>query len=328
EELAEENDIDYVLTAHQADDALETFLINMSRGTGIRGLAGIPHRQGRILRPLLIFSRAQILDYARENNINWCEDSSNKEVYYLRNKIRHELVPKLKELHPAFLENFKTTQSHLRASVSLLDHQVKELKSTLFVKENDHWKIPIESINKMRPKAHYLYELFREYGFSEWDNVLDLLQASSGKELTSKTHRLIKDRDHLLLAGKRELSPMNFEFDLQTGEILVPVTLKIEQINSMGECSNSILYVDKETLNHRLEIRKWKKGDYFYPLGMKGRKLVSKYFKDEKMNALEKEAQWLLFSGGRLVWIIGRRADDRFKITPSTKKIFKFSLIR
>ena len=326
-ELAEDNEIPYILTAHHADDALETFLINLSRGTGIRGLAGIPNRHGRILRPLLIFSRAQILKYARKHKIKWCEDSSNKELYYLRNKIRHELVPKLKELNPAFLENFKTTQAHLRSSVSILDEQVKEIKSTLFIKDNNHWKIPIGSIKSISPGKAYLYELFAEYGFSEWDNVADLLMASSGKELISKTHRLIKDREYLLLVKRGTKSEANLEFELQTGEIQGPVSLQIEQVDSMGECSSSIIYVDKETLNHRLELRKWKKGDYFYPLGMKGRKLVSKYFKDEKMNVLEKEAQWLLFSGGELIWIVGRRADDRFKITPQTKKIFKFGLI-
>ncbi len=327
-QLAEEKNLPYILTAHHADDSLETFLINLSRGTGIQGLTGIPERSGIVLRPLLSFSRIQIKAYAHKYQINWREDSTNEELYYLRNKIRHEITPKLKELHPNFLQNFQVTQSHLIGSASILRSYISELRSSLFVDRRGGWEISVKSLENLKPNADFLYALFSEYGFTEWDNVRDILQAPSGKQIRSKTHRLVKDREVLLLARLENEEPNSYYFELNEVEINAPLPIKIELVPEMTELSNEILYVDKETLNHRLEVRKWKKGDYFYPLGMKGRKLVSKFFKDEKYSALDKEQQWLLFSEDRLVWIIGKRADDRFKVTPDTAKILRFRLVR
>ena len=316
-----------VLTAHHADDNLETFLINLSRGTGIKGLSGIPRRSGCIVRPLLNFSRQEIMDYAVEHHMKWREDSSNKEKNYLRNRIRLDIVPQLKNLHPKFLENFKRTQSHLKEVVSLIDHQLFELRPTLFLPYRGGWQIPVESLKKLYPLDTYLYAFFQEYGFTELNNLKELLEASSGKELRSRTHRLIKDRATLILVPIEERKELSFEFKPEEGKIKGPVPMRIDKVSAITEGANDILYVDKETLNQRLQVRKWKKGDYFYPLGMKGRKLVSKFFKDEKLNALQKEDQWLLFSGDKLVWVIGRRADDRFKVGPQTREILRFQLI-
>ena len=326
-ELIAELGLNYTLTAHQADDVLETFLINLSRGTGIQGLTGIPARTNDVLRPLLPFSRDQILKFAESNGISWREDSSNQEKYYLRNKIRHDIVPELKKLHPTFLENFKATQSHLSGSVQILEQHISAIKKEIFKKSEDGWEIATEELLRLQPLKSYLHALFREYGFTEWENVLDLLDAMSGKEIRSATHRLIKDREVLLLAPLAAEIESSFEFTIDTQLVEGPEPMKIEEVDSISQLSRQILYVDKETLNHRLELRKWKKGDYFYPLGMKGRKLVSKYFKDEKFTALEKEGQWLLYSGDQLVWIIGKRADERFKVTPDTKSILRFRLI-
>ena len=326
-ELAEQMVGSLVLTAHHADDMLETFLINLSRGTGIRGLSGIPSRSGIIRRPLLKFSRAQVLEYAKKNNLQWREDSSNKEEYYLRNKIRHNIVPDLKDIHPTFMNNFLRTLEHLKGSSDVLNNYTARLKSDLFRQEGDTWRIFVEDLAALEPLNPLLYALFEEYGFTEWDNVRGLLSAGSGKQILSKTHRLVRDRSELLLAPFKTQDEEAYQFTLDASKIDGPVPMEILQADGIGETSKSILYVDKETLNNRLEVRKWKKGDYFYPLGMKGKKLISKYFKDEKLNALEKESQWLLFSGKDLVWVIGRRADERFKVRPQSRSILKFSLI-
>ena len=327
EELAQKEQKSAVLTAHHADDMLETFLINLSRGTGIKGLTGIPAKSGIIRRPLLAFTRKEILAYAEEQELSWREDSSNKEQYYLRNKVRHQIVPVLKEMHPTFLDNFMQTLNHLKGSFSILDQYTADLKKSLFRKDGETWRISVEDLSKLEPLKPFIYMLFEEYGFREWDNVTDLLSASSGKQIYSKSHRLVRDRSDLLLAPLTSQEETSFEFSLETAALDHPVPMRIEQVDLIGDTSKSILYVDKETLNNRLEVRKWKKGDYFYPLGMQGKKLLSKYFKDEKLNALEKESQWLLFSGEKLVWVIGRRADERFKVKPDSKKILRFSLI-
>ncbi len=316
-----------VLTAHHSDDALETFMINLSRGTGLAGLSGIPAHSSTVYRPLLNFSRDHIEAFAKNRKLKWREDSSNRESVYLRNKIRHELVPVLKELHPTFLQNFKKTQSNLQAVSDLLKTQVEEIKKELFEEGNGHQSIAIESLRKLEPLKAYLYMLFTDFGFTDWDSISDLLEARSGKQVRSATHRLIKDRDDLLLAGAEKKDDKTYFINPEPGVFEHPISLIIDKVEAIEEVSDRILYVDKETLNHRLEIRKWRKGDYFYPLGMGGKKLVSKYYKDQKMNALEKEGQWLLFSGERLVWIIGRRADDRFKVGQKTKKILRIKLV-
>jgi tRNA(Ile)-lysidine synthase len=326
EELMTAQKIKTLVTAHQADDNLETFIINLSRGTGIKGLTGIPAKTAKISRPLLIFSKSQIEQFAEIKNISWREDQSNRETMYLRNKIRYGVIPKLKELHPGFLRNFESTLAYLQGSAALLKDYIDELRHKLFQQQGDVIKVSIASLLKLNPIKTYMYELFKEYGFKEWNDVVGLLNATSGKEIRSGTHRLIKDREHLLLQALYPSMVEKFVIDAIPGTISEPVHMNIEEVDAMGEYANGILYVDKETLNHKLSIRKWEKGDYFYPFGMKGRKKVSKFYKDEKMDLISKERQWLLCSGDHIIWVIGRRADDRFKVTSKTKSILKFSI--
>ncbi|MGB5691480.1 MAG: tRNA lysidine(34) synthetase TilS [Flavobacteriaceae bacterium] len=327
EELIESEPYTRVLTAHHADDALETFIINLSRSTGLAGLTGIPAQTELVYRPLLIFSRNDIEAFARDEKLQWREDSSNRESVYLRNKIRHELVPVLKELHPTFLQNFKKTQSNLQAMKAILKVELEQIRKELFRETDGYLSITIESLRKLQPLEAYLYALLSDYGFTDWDSIADLLNAPSGKQISSSSHRLVKDRDDLLLSRCETIDDQTYFINPQAGEVIKPVSMIIDEVPSIGSLSDKILYVDKETLNHRLAIRKWRKGDYFYPLGLGGKKLVSKYFKDQKMNALEKERQWLLFSGDRLLWVIGRRADERFKVGQKTKEIIRIKLL-
>lgn len=325
EELIETERYGEVVTAHHLDDNLETFLINLSRGTGIDGLLGIPERTGHVLRPLLRFSRSRILDHAETEEIVWREDKSNLETKYLRNRIRHQIVPQLKELHPTFLENFHKTQEFLQQTAALAANHIQELRPQLFQEEGGVHKILIEALLVHEPVEAYLYALFGPYGFREWNDVRDLLSATSGKEVRSKSHRLVKHRKHLLLEPLGTKDNKSYTLTEDQTRMDEPLSLSIDQTNRMENVSKNILYVDKETLKYPLTVRKWKKGDYFYPLGMKGRKKISKFFKDEKMDVISKEEQWLLCSGAAIVWVIGKRGDDRFKVTPRTKQILKFS---
>ncbi|MCX2681483.1 tRNA lysidine(34) synthetase TilS [Galbibacter sp. EGI 63066] len=317
---------DYLLTAHHADDNLETFLINLSRGTGLDGLTGIPEINDYVVRPLLPFSREGILQYALNNKIEWREDSSNAETKYLRNKLRHEVIPKLKEINPTLLQNFESTINHLKGSSQLIERRVEKLRNKLFEKEGETFKISVKKIQKLKPKQAYLYELFKPYGFrKDIEDIENLLEAQSGKQLFSDTHRLLKDREFILvepLDGK----PFNVSYFIEEGQNLVkePFKLSIGFVGKISEADNSTIYLDKETLKFPLKLRKWENGDYFYPFGMKGRKKVSKYFKDQKFSLIAKEKQWLLCNGDdKIIWIVGHRTDDRFKVTETTKQILK-----
>lgn len=325
-QLMKERQIKTLVTAHHADDNLETFIINLSRGTGIKGLIGIPSRTRTIARPLLAFSRTQIMEFANSEEITWREDQSNAETKYLRNKIRHEIVPILKELHPTFLKNIIETQKHLQQIGDISDYHIGQIKEELFIKDNEVIRIKIEALQALKPLEAYIHALFSEYGFTEWEDLQHLLTAMSGKVVYSKTHRLVKDRDVLLLSSISDKVETQYEIVESCAQIENPINLSISNVDLIEETGPNVLYVDKETLKYPMTLRKWHKGDYFYPLGMRGRKKISKYFKDEKVDVIAKEKQWLLCSGDDIIWVVGKRADDRYKITNSSKKILKIVL--
>ena len=326
-ELAEQLGFDYILTAHHADDSLETFLINLSRGTGLDGLTGIPEINYNVVRPLLPFSREDIEAYAKENNLKWREDSSNESTKYLRNKLRHEVIPKLKELNPQFLQNFNKTQSFLENSKNIIDDRIDDVSEDVIIgvtKNDIHFEVA-KIKNLSNPKA-YLFELLKDYGFTEWNDVLDLLDAQSGKQLFSKTHRLLKDREVLILTENTNEDVEVISVSELENEIETPFgVLRLESIQKINESNKSTVYIDKDLLKFPLTVRKWEEGDYFYPFGMKGKKKLSKFFKDEKLSLVAKEITWLLCSQNEIVWIINQRADNRFKVTENTKNILKIS---
>ena len=327
ERLMQKFGYDRLVTAHHLDDNLETFLINLSRGTGLGGLTGIPENTDSIARPLLAFSRQRIMEYAKSENLQWREDGSNEDTKYLRNKIRHELVPKLKRLHPTFLENFEMTIDQLKGSDLLIQNYIQGLKTEIFVQEGEVIHIPIKKLRQLNPVQPHLYEFFKGYGFTAWNDIYGLLSATSGKEVRSKTHRLLKDRTELLLTKLEDAKKEVFYISETTKLLEFPVQLSIDQVDNYEKANTQdILYIDKKALKYPLMLRKWQEGDYFYPMGMDGRKKVSKFFKDEKMDKFSKERQWLLFSNNQLVWILGKRGDERFKVSDTTESILKLTL--
>jgi len=323
-QVLKEQQLDYLITAHQQDDVVETFLINFTRGTGLSGLTGIAEVNGHVIRPLLPFPRNKIHQYAKENNISWREDSSNASTKYFRNKIRHKIMPILKELNPNFMNSFSNTIQYLKESSTIINDTIQQLKEKVITQTKNGLEIDINKINSLNNPKSYLYEILKEYGFTEYDNVKTLLSAQSGKQLYTKNYRLIKNRETFLLTKIKEGNDFkneNILIDIQedTAEILNPIHLQFtiqKNINyKVHNTSKKEVHLNKELLKFPLIVRKWQKGDYFYPLGMHGKKKVSKFFKDEKLSILEKENTWLLCNKKDIVWVIGKRLDDRYKIT-------------
>ena len=330
EELASQLHYDYILTAHHADDNLETFLINLSRGTGLDGLVGIPEKNGKLVRPLLPFSREEIQIFAGKNQIKWREDSSNASTKYLRNKLRHDVIPKLKAVNPQFLQNFSKTQQHLRESKQFLDSISEEIAGKVVDRvDGDVKYFNIEKIKSFNHFKTVLYQLFKDCGFNEWNDIEELLDAQTGKHVLSKTHRLLKNREYLVLSNLpedgRKATLKIFEGDESIETSLG--TLTLEDVNAMGQSISQIVYVDKDLLKFPLTVRHWEKGDYFYPFGMQGKKKLSKFFKDEKYSALEKEKALVLCSKDNIVWVLNKRLDNRFKVTQDTQNILKISIL-
>lgn len=326
EALRQEQGYDYILTAHQANDSWETFLINTSRGTGLKGLLGIPTRNGAILRPLLPFSREEILAFATERALCWREDSSNSSDAYTRNKIRHHLSPILKEIHPLFFKNFEKTQALLQLTYDFLQESIARYRQECFV-EGEPTIFLIEKLRLHPHRRFLLHELLSPYGF-DVESLERFLQADTGKYLSSDTHRLLSNRGQWLISRIREVAPTAFYLQAETGEINHPIALCWQQVDEVEASGDGCLYVDRDKVQFPLCLRKRKEGDLFYPYGMGGqKKTLRKYFKDEKYSMYNKENQWLLTdSTDQILWVIGKRADERFRPSPHTQYILCIKL--
>jgi len=336
-DLAESLKFDYILTAHHLDDNLETFLINLTRGTGLQGLTGIPEINDNIVRPLLQFSREDIEDYAKAHQLTWREDSSNASDKYLRNKLRHHVIPVLKETTPELLQNFKKTIDNLSDTADIVEESLRAVaKRAIIDIDGDKIIFSVLEFKKANNPKAYLYEMFKDYGFTAWSDIVDLLDAQPGKQVFSESYRLVKDREYLILTRRRSLSGVEVTESVNEAPIFInntdkeietPIgTLFFDEVDAIVKPSKKVIFIDKEALNYPLEFRLWKEGDSFQPLGMTGKKKLSKYLKDEKVSLVDKENTWLLTSNNTVVWVVGKRADDRFKVTPKTKEILRITI--
>lgn len=316
---------DYLLTAHHADDDLETFFINLSRGTGLKGLVGIPQINGNTVRPLLNFSRQEILQHAQKSQLKWREDSTNEKGDYLRNSLRLEVLPKFKKHTDSLLKNFKSTKRNLSQTQHLLEDYMAIVFKMVVTETPNSYKIDVQKIKSLPHTEALLYELLHGFGFTEWNDVLGLLDAQTGKKLLSKTHQLLKNRNFLELSKLKQEAPFE-EFIVSREGLQFPINLKIESAKYIGETEKNTIFTDAKTLKFPLKLRRWKEGDCFQPFGMTGKKKISKFFKDEKFSINEKSEVWLLLSQGEIVWVVGHRMDDRFKVGANTEQILKFSV--
>ena len=320
---------DFILTAHHADDNLETFLINLSRGTGLEGLIGIPAQNEKVIRPLLSFSRQQIEEYASVNKLKWREDSSNASDKYLRNKIRHHLVPLLKELNPNFISSFEKTQSFLSEAQELVDDAAIMVYQQVAREEGEDIYFDLGRLLQLPNYSSYLYQWLKEFGFTAWDDIYELVTSQSGKQVLAPYFRLIKDRDCLILSPlPSQENQQEFEIESIESKVKFPLNLDFSNVSEIGVASDSTIFVDEDKLVFPLTLRHWNEGDVFQPFGMEGKsKKVSKLFKDEKLSLIDKEKVWLLCSNNQVVWVVGIRQDERFKIDPNSKKLLKIECI-
>lgn len=326
-ELLETENYDYILTAHHADDNIETFLINLSRGTGLEGLIGIPAQNDKVLRPFLPFTRVEIVDYATENEIQWREDSSNASDKYLRNKIRHHVLPLLKELNPQFIESFQKTQSYLQNSQELVEDAAIMVYQQVAKEEGETIVFDLNQLKRLPNYKSYLYQWLHEFGFTAWEDIYALVDNQSGKQVFSTNYRLLKDREAMILSPITLKENEQYFIEKGLTDVNVPLNLSFSKVDGILDASNSVIFVDENKLAYPLTLKRWEEGDSFQPFGMNGKaKKLSKLFKDEKLSLLEKENCWVLWSNNKIVWVIGIRQDERFRIEDSTKNILKIAL--
>ena len=321
---ARANGYDRIATGHHADDDLETFFINLSRVTGLRGLTGIASNTEQLIRPLLPFSRAQIMQFAKKEGLFWREDSSNSTRDYLRNKLRLDVIPAFKGVNKTVLQNFKQTQQHLKESQALLEDYIT-LVTKLVVSHTDAgYEIDSKQLQALPNTNTLLFELLYPYGFTDFKAIASILESEVGKKVLSKQYVLHKDRNHLVLTKKEQVVDSRvYYIDAKQQSCTIPIKLNFTKVAQVGEHEPHSLYVDAAKLTYPLKVRAWRLDDVFHPFGMKGKKKLTKFFKDEKLSLLSKNSVWVLESGDEIVWVIGLRPDDRYKVTSATNKVLK-----
>jgi tRNA(Ile)-lysidine synthase len=328
--LLDANQYDYVLTAHNTNDNLETFIINLTRGSGLEGFTGIPPVNQKSVRPLLAFSRDDITLFAIKNGIVWREDRSNASIKYVRNKVRHKVIPILKELNPHVLESFQNTIEYLNESQSIINDAVKNISANVVSYENDVLKISCKEIDKLSNKKAYLYQLLQAYGFTAWNDIVDLISAQPGKQVFSNTHRLLKDRNFLILTtiNKSQSIKGPILIDQKVSEITNPIKLTIQNTDDYTSKNKEQIIIDKDLVNYPLSLKKWHHGDAMYPTGMIGSKKISQLFKDNKLSLLDKEKIWILADAkDHIIWVIGLRQDRRYLANKTSKNRLKISYL-
>ena len=334
EEIRDRYHYNYIAIAHNSDDVIETFFINLSRGSGIKGFTGIKPKTGNIIRPLLFASREKIVNFIQTSSYLYREDSSNSTTKYSRNLIRHEIIPGFEKINPRFKETMLENISRLRETEYIFREQIDIQAQNITYSQNKKLFIDIEKLNKIDLPKTFLYEILSPFGFSstQINDILSSLHGVSGKQFFTLTHRLLKDRKDLILEEIHAINKNNYLIESKNSEIDKPIHLLItkseknEHFNLIRNKNTGLF--DLDLIDFPLVIRKWQNGDYFMPLGMQNLKKLSDFFIDNKFSLLDKENAWILESGNKIIWIIGHRIDDRFKITGNTKNILQIELVK
>ena len=323
-QLVDKQKIKYILTAHNQNDIAETFLINLIRGSGILGLTGIPSRNINIVRPFLNISRKKILDYLNYKNQIYREDSSNSSVKYLRNKIRHKLLPLLEEMNPSIIPTLIKEIKIFKNASYVLDNHIKDISDKILISKEGYYSINILNVKSLPSINIYLFEILKPFGFYELDSIIAALDSQSGKVFFSKKYKMVIDREEILIYKinkESHLEVLIYE-DTKILDYPTKLTFSIGMNNNCINKSERIAQLDYEKLKFPLLLRKWENGDRFKPLGMHKYKKLSDFFIDNKISRLSKDNQWVLCSDNNIVWVLGHRIDNRYKVESQTKKLY------
>ena len=324
--LVRSGGFDAVAVAHNLNDNAETFLINLVRGTGLTGLTGMSPRTGDVIRPLLFATREEIASFASAQGIGYREDSSNAETKYTRNRIRHRVIPELEKVNPGVLSAISETMKHLSSTSAIMDVYLSQLGSRIFRSSGETTEADISSLTSLNPPEPHIFELFRPYGLSpkQTGEVMALLVAGTGKSVYTSTHRLLNNRGMIIISPRIADVPEEYSFNT-IDEIRISglfSDLRItEPTDEALPATHLTASLDLKRISFPVTVRHWKPGDRFMPLGMKRLKKISDFLIDLKIPVTKKEKVLLLLSGSEVMWVMGYRIDDRYRVTPRTERI-------
>jgi tRNA(Ile)-lysidine synthase len=321
-----------IVTAHQLDDNIETMVMNFFRGTGLTGLRGMLPRQGRIVRPLLFAGREELSRFADEAQLTWVEDSSNESDNYTRNFFRHQILPLVERAYPSALDNLADNLGRFRETEILYREAIDRQKKDLMEQKGSEIHIPVLKLRKAVPLPTLIYELFSPYGFTpqQIGVLTGLLDSPSGKYICSATHRLLKDRRWLILSPLHDAGSATIL--IEEGRTIVDFaqgTLQFEWLpdfTGQPSAESSVAWLDAGQVEFPLLLRPWRPGDYFYPLGMRKKKKLARFFIDHKLSLADKEKVWVLEMNKKIIWVVGKRIDDRFRLTDTTKQVLRITV--
>ncbi|MBK9389092.1 MAG: tRNA lysidine(34) synthetase TilS [Bacteroidetes bacterium] len=326
EKIRIQNSFDYIAVAHNLNDNIETLLINLTRGTGITGLAGMRPVSGSIIRPLLFATRNEIEEYCKKYRITYREDRSNAEIKYTRNRIRHLIIPELKNINPAIERTLAETLIKLRETDDLLSRFITGIRDAISVADNDKVTFEVLQLHNYLHEKTVLFELFSPFGLSgsQTGDLIDVISGKTGGQLFTSSHRILKNRNKIIILPSGKLSESSYKiFSLEDMDE-IPIISSSELIDITDSFvipdTKATACLDEKEIEYPLLIRKWKDGDFFYPLGMKSKKKISDFLIDIKKSLIEKDKIMVLESGGRIAWVIGERIDNRFRIKSATKR--------
>ena len=331
-ELLFHHDAQAIAVAHHADDSIETMLMNLVRGTGLKGLTGIQPRNHKVVRPLLCCNRLELETYLVRFDLDHIEDSTNASMDYQRNKFRNEVFPLLSEINPSVRQTLYDSLVRFEGTWNIYQQAIDTMKQHIIRNEPGLVKMDIEGIKQQGHTPTLMYELLHPYGFGSAviEQVIEQLDGESGKVFFSETYRLIKDRKYLLISKIEVHSAIDVEVEEDDTEIELPFPMKISKqpVTPDFKVSKELnrVHVDASRLTFPLVLRRWKEGDTFFPFGMKQSKKISDFFINNKLSLLEKEHTWLLVSGNEVVWIVGQRLDNRFRVTEETKDVVELCI--
>lgn len=329
EQIRQQHQYTFIATAHHLNDNIETLLLNFFKGTGIHGLHSIPLKQGKIIRPLLFLSKKEILDYIDLHKVDFVEDISNLSEKYTRNYLRHQVIPALEKRFPHLIHQLGQNIERFKDAEQLYEQAIDLHKKKLIEERGEEIFIPVLKLKKSHPLSAVTYEIFKPYNFSfeQSQQIMRLLDSESGKVIRSKTHQLLRDRKWLILSPFEIKKPTHVLIEGSTQQVETQdLKLKFKKKaaeNYVIPNDENVASLDASKINYPLILRKWKHGDYFYPLGMRKKKKLSRFFIDKKLSLNEKEKVWVLESNQRIIWVVGLRIDERFKVTKATKEVLQ-----
>lgn len=333
EELKHKHDFTHLLTAHHLNDHVETLLLGIARGGGIKSITGVPVKKGWVARPLLAFTKNDVLTYAAKEQIDWREDASNVSIKYKRNFVRHELVPKFEALNPSFLETASKLMERTNAVAKVYQKHIENLRENLLKTDGEALSVSIEVLKEAEVSATEMSDVFAEFGFTydQCEDLLSNLDGLSGRIFKSATHELLIDRSELLIKPKSAVAFELVQIDTNESEVYLNANYEItkESIESLPLDKNpDNAQLDFDKLSFPLKARKWEEGDKFTPLGMKGQKLVSDLLIDEKVSVFDKAHVLVMLSGDEIAWVVGYRISDKFKRDVGTEQVLYFRKVQ